>query len=520
MLKKLSLNEFILGLYLFIIYTINHFLNYFNTDNEDNTLQMAGITLLIAVIAFTVAPVIINAVARIKTTASDDSPKAALRVFICCSLVSFAVFMLWYAAYVPGGFMEDSIVQTEQALTGHYNDWHPVWHTLVIFTLPLKLGLGIESIVILQILYASLALGFAMSAIDRYAGRKVSVISLVYILMNPFVGCLIVCPMKDIAFAVSGTILMTMTLVIYQTKGAWMEKRSHILLYGIFLGSTTLFRHNGILFTVPLSLALFFQLNRKAWLKQLAVFAIFFLFIKVGVYHMLDVSKPGNRHMEMMGVPLSIIGNAVKEAPDKLDDEIKAFAYSMGPREVWEEKFSYDEGFNSVKYAIDDYEPIEAASIPDILHMSLRCFRYAPVDSCRAFFSLTDQVYKIDDNIDSDFDHPYIPSNGLEIKPHVNATARHFLKAYKSFINHTALKYIKYIGISILAMLVFILGRSDLKSKADWEKILLALPIFIYDFGTMLFLSGSDGRFFLISIMVCPLVIGLMLMEKDDKTMD
>ena len=87
-----------------------------------------------------------------KDNAINSFSKSALfaRIFI----ISITVLLIYYIACYPGLFSPDSIEQSQQALGKiNYNDWHPALHTLLFFTLPLKLTSGwMGSIVLLQII--------------------------------------------------------------------------------------------------------------------------------------------------------------------------------------------------------------------------------------------------------------------------------------------------------------------------------------------------------------------------------
>ena len=48
-------------------------------------------------------------------------------------------------------------------------------------------------------------------------------------------------------------------------------------------------------------------------------------------------------------------------------------------------------------------------------------------------------------------------------------------------------------------MVLAILGNMQWGSWKCWKKKLLCIPILIYDFGTMLLLTGDDSRFFFIT---------------------
>ena len=66
----------------------------------------------------------------------------------------------------------------------------------------------------------------------------------------------------------------------------------------------------------------------------------------------------------------------------------------------------------------------------------------------------------------------------------------------------------------MLFMIILIVGKSNFKSFEDWKRIFICLPIFAYDFGTMLLLSwDNDSRYFYITFLVVPLVAVIMLRE-------
>ena len=78
---------------------------------------------------------------------------------------------------------------------------------------------------------------------------------------------------------------------------------------------------------------------------------------------------------------------------------------------------------------------------------------------------------------------------------------------YSEFINNTIFKYLRTYGVCLLVMLVVALSRVDFKSIGTWRRALMVVPIFAYDFGTMLLLTGPDSRFFFITFLVTPLLV-------------
>ena len=72
---------------------------------------------------------------------------------VLCFGCSLAVLGCCFLAVKPGGFDGDPGTQLRQALSGQYNDYLPVVHTLLAFRLPLTLTGGwIPSVILFQIL--------------------------------------------------------------------------------------------------------------------------------------------------------------------------------------------------------------------------------------------------------------------------------------------------------------------------------------------------------------------------------
>lgn len=428
-------------------------------------------------------------------------------------LVSFAVLWGYFWAYNPGGFSPDSIEQYEQALTGKYNDWHPVIHTLLVFTLPMKLTGRIESIVLFQIIYCASVFAYMAYTLQQYGNIKYAAGSLGFLLMNPNTGNMAVRPWKDVTFAVTALLMMVYAVRIYKTRGKWLEHGCHMLLFAAAAAVTTLVRHNAVLFTMPLVAALFFQCRRKRWVQTAVLALAFCLVVKGPVYAVLQVEEPDNRKTEMMGLPLTIIGNAVKEQPDVLDENILEFAYAVAPREKWEEFYQCG-SFNSVKFRGVHTEAIEERSVKEILQMTLHCFQTAPGSSLMALLSLTDQVYAVEGGSGASISAG-VMENEYGIVSKGNKRMQAVLDSYRRLVSDSICRYLfQFIGVINLVILASVLAKSDLKRLEHWKRMLICLPVFIYNFGTMLLLTGDDFRFFYYSFLICPAAVFLMFSEE------
>lgn len=428
--------------------------------------------------------------------------------FSCIStLVFFVIFLFWFVAYFPGAFSPDSINQYGQAVLGRYNDWHPALHTLFVFFLPLKLT-GIDaSIVFFQIVCFALVLGVVATTVYQFCGEKWTVMLMLPVAISPWTYNIAMYPWKDVSFALAAALCMVVAMQIYCRKKASIGK---LMLFVVLLTFATVFRHNGFLFTGTLIFALFFQMPIKRWLFLLGFFVVAIGFVRGPLYAMLDVEKPGNRVVETMGFPLSVIMFVAKECPDCLNDETSEFV-RMLTRAAPDWKSNYDlTGFPSIKYGRIDLAVIENAGRLKIMRMLTNCILSDPIHSAIAIVAMTSIVYGLEINCDHEIE---IISNEYGIVYGGSAVLSKIARNYSMVVRKTPIRYfVATIGMPILVMLAFVLFRTRLR-KDDCKRVLLCLPIFTYDFGTMFIMSGAESRFFYVTMLICPLVIAVMLRE-------
>ena len=436
--------------------------------------------------------------------------------FALVSVLTFLFLMIWFIAYYPGAFSEDSINQYTQAITGNYNDWHPVWHTLLFFTLPLKLFGKPSAIILLQILYFSLLIGYMALTICELWNIKAALFSVVYIVMNPYTCVILLFPWKDVAFGM-GALLCTILSVQLALKEKVPSKNWKLLLLGVFISSTTVFRHNAILFTATLLVALFFWIDKKSWIKILLFSCVSLFIIKIPIYHILNVEKPDQRVIETTGLPLTVIGNVAKETPYLMDDKLSDFVYTMASPEQWANNYNCG-NFNSIKWSGINTSIVEEEGLLGMLKLMFKCFHLSTNASLQATFALTDTVYGFETGLKGDV-QPYIADSSLyeiHYPPTHNQSLLDFIYAYTRFIDTTVFKYLRTYGITLLVMLFITLSRMHFKSWISWKKAFFVLPIFLYDFGTMLLLTGPDSRFFYVTFLVAPLIITVTMHKKEE----
>ena len=509
--SKLDLSSLLLSFYTSVVWALYIFINF--TKNFRFILILSP---FIFAAAYAVFYPLTKWLRKMQPDNETYSKKNKLSVFIISALVSFAVMMVWFQVYAPGCFVTDPLRQYGQAVTGNYNDWHPVWHTFLFYTIPLKLTNNVNSIVFLQLIYFALTMGYMSLTISELWNIKAGVISLIYILFNPFVCFTMLYPYKDIAFALAALNCFIISVrLIYrenQTSKTWK-----LILFAFLLASATIFRHNAVLFTFPLLIALFLQIEKKTSVKIIVFTLIAVFIIKVPVYSMLEVEKPDSRVEETMGLPLTVIGNVAKCVPEISDKELSEFAYTIAPKEKWQSDY-YCGSYNSIKWTGIDNSVIEKTGQLGILKLTLKSFYLYPIESFEGLIKLTDMVYGFEDGLDGN-QRSFLPPNdyGIVYPENRNMNLVNLLETYSDFIDNSIFVYLRTYGVVLLAILTAALSQLNFTSWASWKKIFMAVPIFAYDFGTMLLLSGPDSRFFFITFLVAPLTIVFLMTNREEK---
>lgn len=502
----------ILIAYLFFIFLIQTFL----TREDGLTINSALALILALMLLVCICPVILRKAELLKITLQEkriSGKEKALWLFLFF-ILAFVILLHWYLAYYPGAFSSDTIYQYKQTISGKYNDWKPILQTLITFTLPMKLTGRPESIVLFQIVEYSCVLAYMAYVILEYSNTCLAILSLLYILLNPVTGNIVVYPWKDVTFAMFAVLLMAFGLQIHITDGHWLDSRKKVFLVGIVLTIATVVRHNGFLFTVPYLAAVLFRTDKKRRIQIFLIFLICTGVIKGTVKMGLETPEYWNHTSRVMGLPMSMLGNIAKESPESLDETTKEFIYSVASPKDWKDVYACG-NFTSIKWQ-SNQPAIEEAGAAKILWMTVKSTVRAPEPALKALFSLTDIVYTVNGDLEWNL-RPAMDENdlGLEFQEHYDSDV---LEAYTDFSQTSIFRYLFwYVGVVNLAVIFSLLCKCRFRVKNDWKRILFALPLLIYNFGTMLLLSGNDFRYFYLAFPICPVIILILFGDVVEK---
>ena len=435
-------------------------------------------------------------------------------------LIPLAVFAVYFLACYPGGYSADSLNQYMQAIENQYNDWHPVLHTLLAFELPLTLTNGwIGSVVLVQSLCFCAVIGYTCQVIRKHFGMIPAVVTMAWIVMSPLVMLTAMHPWKDVGFAICALLMSAYALQTVASKGKWLCRPVNMLCFVILAAVTSIIRHNGILFTVPLILGVILFLSWKRALALLFCVALLFVTVKGPVYNVLQVEDPGRRQVEMLGLPMAVIGAVATESPELLDEETKTFIYQVTPKEVLEAEYEFG-NFNSFKFEPEtNLEVIEQYGAAKVVSMMLRCIKAAPKTSFRSILELTGRIFMLKDAYIG-YVYPNVSKNDYGIEQSPNMT---LLKLCKVYVN-TAIKYatpvFMYLGIQHLILLVALMAKVKLNRRRDWSKVLIVLSVFCYNFGSGLLLSAWADmfRFFFYTFPLVPVLLLIIFCNHEERS--
>ena len=502
---------------LLILYTTFSFSAYFFFITEKDTYWIRW-TLLVFAVSVMRCPVLFRWMRRMNLpeASAEGTAKRKWDLFLFCG--PFLALFVKYLVYYPGAFSTDSLWQYEQAVSGLYDDWHPAIQTLLAIKLPLLLTGGwVGSIALFQVVALSLTIGYGLRTVQEAAGNRFALGSMGFILLNPTISNDAMFPWKDVTFGIGALLLVSFAVRIVLSGGEWLRKPVNAAVLGIVAALTSIVRHNGVLFTVPLMLAVTLWAGWKKTIMVLIGAVVLVAGIRGPLYGALSVETREKARIEMLGLPLNVIASVAKYAPGDLDEETRAFVEKAAPKVSWDQ---YEYGnFNNVKWSPGFDEAVIEKYGNRIVPMVVSCLARSPREALKGLIRLTDVVYTLCDDY-TYFDFPVILENDFGIRwggvPMLQTVNEKI-----SLVLYTVLPWLfLYVGAMHYGLMALVMAKFRLNRWRDWKRVLFVLPVFAYNFGTTLLLTSAhdSSRFFMYTFLVMPGMIALLIgKEKKEK---
>ena len=424
--------------------------------------------------------------------------------------VTFGYLLLWLTAYYPGAFSVDNIFQLSQVYYGYFNNWHPVLHTWPFYWIPWKIYPHPVSITLFQILLFCLAVGYLYRVLCSKGCPMWFIIgSWLFLIMNYHTMGMMISPLKDSVLSIVSLVVFTQVIEIYESRGLWLKKWNHFLVFTVVCFLASGVRHNGILLIAPLYIILFvFQKDARKPIVFSAVLVLFGIWFMNGPIMFLErVCPPSNRQGEVLGMPMTILSSVYVKDRSVLSPEAIRFLDSLATQEEWNTVFEFG-SFNSIKFfsSLPLQDRIEQEGTAAILKYTAEAISQSPIWSTKAFITLTREVWDPLSNVGGYT--PYccdIVVDGVGITVENNETLIQILTQWGETTDSLFLSlFTKNVGMMLLIALfaaVANVGRGKL------GRAFMVFPILVYDLGTMLLLTGGDFRFFHVnSVIIIPLL--------------
>ncbi len=421
-----------------------------------------------------------------------------------CRFISFSILltgqMFYLGAFFPGGFNLDTLNQWYQ-LHGEIpvSNWHSPLVTF-FYWLITQISDSIALCVMVQITLFALAASMLISEIYRqYISRTLAIIISVWIAINPAIGRINVSLVKDVYFAVFSLFAYFLLLRVINTNGAILSAKPTCFLLTLLLACIILIRHNGILMSAAIVLALFVCYRKyRSYIMRIVFLCFFLVFLTEGpLYHLLGVAPHSNLVGEAAGIPMSIMTNALVNDREHIPSDVADFMHTIEPDDsVWKDNYNIGE-WDSCKWTIgegaSDGMLLADRSLSEILTLSAQTILACPNTSYQSLRENTRILWQFIGPCNwlpyvFQEDNPYgITYRPIEVLSSMETVIFSLFSKVPLGIYHwnTGLQ------ISILLLLFLRCVKKGTNCKG-----ILIFPLLIYDFGTSLIIAGPNYRYF------------------------
>ena len=445
---------------------------------------------------------------RLRPASSRENPRFDLPVFFGSAALALLVLGFAFLSCYPGGVSYDAANQWQQAQSGQFNNWHPVFHTLLIW-LVTRVYQHYGFVVLVQIAGFSLALGYAAASVRRTGAPRWLCLSCAGLaaLMEPVRNTMMYVG-KDNAMTMGCLLLFGQTVQLIRTRGAWLSKIRNALCFGLALAFTTLVRQNGFLLTLPLgalAIGCYFRRQKKGILAGALCCLGCLVLIQGGLYSQLDIVYPDNTLEEAVGLPMTLLCNARQQEPGLLDGETRAFLDSLADEEGWQNTYHRSD-YNSIKFTFFR-EKIQSRTAAELLSMAARTAAADPRLAFETFNEVTGLVWDVSGQ---DRSYQRVTNSGdLDIAQKVSHPVHAVGQAVTEFLS-APLEFLPLRWLSRntgAQLLLLLLATLWALYHGGTERLLPVLPLLCYCLATMLLLCGQDARFFSFAAALTPLTL-------------
>ncbi len=451
--------------------------------------------------------------ARLSLPRRAERDKLCWKAFLLGAAFCALVMYTYQIAHWPGGLSSDSLEQWTQVEQGHFSDWNPALHTLLIAALA-KIVHHPWFVISVQLLLYSLLVGYVGAQLNAWGmPRLLWVGAVAYLTLLPPIGNTMVFLWKDCAFSLAMLWMFSQLLEVYFTDGKWLQHPLHIFTLALSAVLASILRHNGVLGTLPAMLVLAVLL-RKQWKQILATLLCalaLFAGIKGPLYSAIGVEQRTSAGVlkDICGLPMAIMGNVFIHSADKLPPEVYDYMVAAAPAEVWNKHYALGDWYEMKDRT--DGDAVLSVSIPRMLVYAAQAWRTDPASAFAALGRFCSTVMQPFARADWRLS-PFVEEGRYPFGFHRTGVPILY-RLFNGIVRHTGSPMLAFflwnLGTLMLVTVILMTLRFPYTGARGWA---LAVPMLAYTFGTLAGLMETvNFRYFFADVLVFPLVLVSLL---------
>jgi hypothetical protein len=225
---------------------------------------------------------------------TNDSPKYSFVLKLLFYLIPMALGLIYWLAFFPGVMTYDSVSQWAQLSTFKFTNWHPAFHTILMWILT-RIWYSPAIISLFQVVIASLVIGYGLNSIRKVIQLPGYIfIALGFLISaNPLVGIIDVTLWKDVLYGFFVLLLSISIFNVVSSDGEWIVKPKHFILFGSALAFIWLFRPNGFPIVVAslIAIVIIYKKHFKQFIFSSLITISIILFVIGPVYTWFKVDR-------------------------------------------------------------------------------------------------------------------------------------------------------------------------------------------------------------------------------------
>lgn len=428
--------------------------------------------------------------------AITEPTKAGKKYGIVLSFIIFWILFLgntiYWMAYFPGGFNLDAYGQWMQVKGDlPLNNWHPAFVTGIYWGLT-RIRDSLAFCIFVQLILFSISLAYLLYIIGRTTRKWHAVfMTAIMISINPAICLNNVCLTKDVYFTIEIIWTIIILLRIYLEDGECLRGR-FLLILVIISVVQVLTRHNAVLYVLPMliSVGIIWKNKAKSLIVVVTTVLVSSIVIEGPIYSLLNIDPHYNPSGEVIGVPMSIMANALVEDPEHIPKDVEAFLLNIADYEMWKTQYITGE-WDSIKWDIET-DLLENVQLSDITCKAVKTIYKCPRASIHSLMWNTRIIWQVIGKAEWNTD-VYIEDNIYGIREQPNKTCLRIVESIisisESFLGSTV---VWNLGGYLLAFLWLIYFYC----KGNKKKGIFIIPLFTYTLFTTCLLSGPNYRYF------------------------